>query len=193
HCRDERVDPFRWSPVRDGQDHSELFRTLPRRDAIAAWGNHNDPPPVDSAGDELVRERVAYRDDAIRTARERHRAQGHVRKRHDLRTAVTDKREVWKSERGGNRVDNYERRTKLAEPRGIAPVAEHDGRHANAALPQCREHVAVVEISAGAPRGIARGYKRNVRRSRAPPGPSRPPGRRGARRPRPRARTGCDV
>ena len=135
-----------------------MFRTLPRRDAIAAWRNHNDPPPVDSAGDELVRERVAYRDDAIRTLRELHRAQRHVGERHDLRTAVTDKCEVWKSERGGNRVDNYEWRTKIAEPRSIAPVAEHDGRHANAALPQCREHVPVVEIAAGAPRWIARGH-----------------------------------
>src|SRR5439155_5381681 len=164
----------------------------PRPDPIASRRGDDDPPPVDSAGDEFVRERVAHRDDAIRTARELHRAQRHVGERHDLRTAVTDKREVWKSERGGNRVDNYEWRTKIAEPRSIAPIAEHDGRHAKAVAPERCEHVPVVEIAAGAPGGIARGHKRDVRRSRAPPGPSRRRGRRGARTPPRRGRTGCD-
>src|SRR5207237_10176784 len=110
---DERVDALPGSPVRDGQDRSASFRDRPRPDPIASRRDDDDPPAVDSAGDELVRERVAHRDDAIRTARERHRAQRHVRERHDLRTAVTDKREVWRSERGGNRVDNYEWRTKI--------------------------------------------------------------------------------
>src|SRR5438445_4277299 len=101
------MDAFPGRPVRDADDRSTSFRVRPRPDPIASRRDDDDPPPVDPAGDELVGERVANRDDAIRTARERHRAQRHVGERHDLRTAITDKREVWKSERGGNRVDNY--------------------------------------------------------------------------------------
>ena len=56
--RDERVDAFPGRPVRDAQDRSTPFRVRPRPDPTAPGLDDRNAPPVDPAGDELVRERA---------------------------------------------------------------------------------------------------------------------------------------
>src|SRR4051794_22736475 len=95
--------------------------------------------------------------------------------------------------RRGDRVDENDLLAQIPQRSFIARVVENNGRDTDAVTSQRGEHVSDVDIPARAPLEIARSHERDVSRSRAPPGPSRPPDRRAVRTHPPRARTESDA